>query len=336
MGTALVSVIIPVYNAEKYLRECLDSVTNQSYKNIEIILVDDGSADSSLEICREASRQDARIRVIEQKNAGPSAARNAGLAKPMGEYIMFVDSDDCLPKNAVSNMTEAIEAEGAEICAGRVKSFDASPEGSDDSGQIYGAVCRTGVGILTDIMYTKIYFGYSSCAKLYRKSAIGDIKFPRDINFTEDLVFNYFVMKDAGKIVIIDNAVYFVRKNRDSLTRGKFSEKRMDGIAAIKMIAENADKSKNNVFAKPLACRLMTEAYNIFLEGWRAVQGDARERSMNECKKIMQKAAKSVIFDKNARPQERLKALFMYFRQYYLLMYLMSICIKIKKGIGFL
>ncbi len=90
----LLSVIIPVYNVEKYLRECLDSVSNQTYQNLEIILVNDGSKDGSAEICKEYLAKDERIQYYEQENQGQSAARNLALSKATGEYITFVDSDD--------------------------------------------------------------------------------------------------------------------------------------------------------------------------------------------------------------------------------------------------
>ena len=94
-----VSVIIPVYNVEKYLRECLDSVVNQTLKDIQIILIDDGSTDSSLGICKEYAQKDNRIKIIEQKNQGAGAARNRGMSEAKGDYLYFLDSDDFLELN---------------------------------------------------------------------------------------------------------------------------------------------------------------------------------------------------------------------------------------------
>ena len=96
----LISVIVPIYNREKYLRTCLDSIVNQSYKNLEIILVDDGSTDDSVTICEEYATDDLRIKIIRQENQGVAAARNAGLRQAAGQYVGFVDSDDWLDKRA--------------------------------------------------------------------------------------------------------------------------------------------------------------------------------------------------------------------------------------------
>ena len=108
MVKGLVSVIIPVYNARKYLDSCIDSLLGQSYTQLEIILVNDGSRDDSLALCRARARQDARIMVIDQPNAGPGAARNAGLAIAKGEYVLFSDSDDIVLPGAVEHMVEAM------------------------------------------------------------------------------------------------------------------------------------------------------------------------------------------------------------------------------------
>ena len=111
----LVSVIIPIYKAEKYLSMCVDSVLNQTYQNLEVILVDDGSPDNCPAICDEYAQKDKRIRVIHQKNAGLSMARNAGLDICTGDYITFVDSDDALHIDFVARLLAACEDNSAEI-----------------------------------------------------------------------------------------------------------------------------------------------------------------------------------------------------------------------------
>ena len=98
MKRIIVSIIVPIYNTEKYLRKCVDSILKQTYENLEVILVNDGSPDNSLEICREYERLDSRVKVINKKNGGLSSARNAGLEICTGKYITFVDSDDYLKK----------------------------------------------------------------------------------------------------------------------------------------------------------------------------------------------------------------------------------------------
>ena len=103
-----ISVVVPVYNVEKYLRKCIDSIINQTYKNLEIILVDDGSPDKCGEICDEYAKKDNRVKVIHKKNAGVSSARNDGIDNATGEYIIFVDSDDWLEDNAIEIMVDKL------------------------------------------------------------------------------------------------------------------------------------------------------------------------------------------------------------------------------------
>ena len=116
MDSPLVSVIIPVYNVEKYLHQCLDSVLNQSYKNLEIILVDDGSTDRCGEICDLYAHRDPRIKVFHQENKGLSRARNTGLSQVCGKYITFIDSDDWLKTDAIEIMYTNLIKFGAKIC----------------------------------------------------------------------------------------------------------------------------------------------------------------------------------------------------------------------------
>ena len=119
MNYPLVSVIIPVYQAEKFLRECLESVRKQDYPELEIILVNDGSMDCSLEICEESARADKRIHILNQKNAGCAASRNMGTAAAAGKYLLFLDADDKMDeKNAIRSMVRQAEKKNADIVVG--------------------------------------------------------------------------------------------------------------------------------------------------------------------------------------------------------------------------
>ena len=121
--TDLVSVIVPIYKVEKYLGKCVDSIINQTYKNLEIILVDDGSPDNSGKICDEYAKKDNRIKVIHKENGGLSSARNAGLDVATGEFIAFVDSDDRIHLDFVEKLYRAIKEENADIASCYVESF---------------------------------------------------------------------------------------------------------------------------------------------------------------------------------------------------------------------
>ncbi len=119
----LVSVIVPIYKVEEYLRECVDSIINQTYKNLEIILVDDGSPDNCGEICEEYARNDSRVTVYHKENGGLSDARNYGMARSHGEYITFVDSDDVIKENFVEALMELIHKYNADIAVSPYISF---------------------------------------------------------------------------------------------------------------------------------------------------------------------------------------------------------------------
>ena len=115
----LISVIVPVYNKEKYVAECLNSILNQTYSNIEVIIIDDGSTDKSLEICMRYAEEDKRVKVFPQENGGPSAARNKGLDNAKGEYVAFVDADDILERNAYTLMVnELIDTKASIVVVG--------------------------------------------------------------------------------------------------------------------------------------------------------------------------------------------------------------------------
>ena len=112
----LISIIIPVYNSEKYLQRCIDSIKSQTYNNIEILLIDDGSTDNSLQICNENALKDSRINVIHKKNTGVSDTRNIGIAKSKGKYVSFIDSDDYIEKNYIKKLYNAIIDKYVAIC----------------------------------------------------------------------------------------------------------------------------------------------------------------------------------------------------------------------------
>ena len=112
---ALISVIIPVYNVENYLRECIESVLNQTFRDFEVILVDDGSTDSSGDICDEYVEKDERVTVIHQKNGGLSVARNTGLSEANGKYVYFLDSDDYISENALATLLNIAENDSSDI-----------------------------------------------------------------------------------------------------------------------------------------------------------------------------------------------------------------------------
>lgn len=211
----LVSVIVPVYNVEKYLRECVDSVLAQTYKNLEVILVDDGSTDACPQICDEYAKKDNRVCVIHKKNGGLSDARNVGIENASGTYITFVDSDDIIDQNMISFLIKPIAADcdvEMSCCTFREFADGTNPVGADikcDESEIhsYKELSRKFTWII-------------SCAKLYKKSLFENIHFPIG-RLHEDEFTTYKLCYEAKKIAWTDSKLYLYRKRAGSITNKK-------------------------------------------------------------------------------------------------------------------
>lgn len=207
--TNKISVIIPVYNVEKYLDKCIQSVVNQTYTNLEIILINDGSTDNSGCICDDWSRQDDRILVIHQKNSGVSKARNVGIEHAEGEYICFVDADDYLEGDGLKNLYSKMKEDTQLVCGGYV----------DES--IYGNVCVNDFDKYDDL-YECILHGTGGVpwGKLYRKDIINNhhIRFHEEIYISEDMIFNLEYGRYVQKWYVVQQNVYrYNRVNESSI-----------------------------------------------------------------------------------------------------------------------
>ena len=210
---AKVTIIVPFYNVEKYLRKCLDSLINQTYKNLEIIVVDDGSTDNSVKICDEFANRDNRITVIRQKNGGISIARNAGLDKMTGSYVTFVDSDDYLEINAVEKFLKISITEGADIvCSETIIIFkDRIVHNSNKENEKYS----------TELIKEKILLdklGNHAATKFYKAELWKNIRFPEKLVY-EDFYIMPSVCVNAKKIVYkCEPLYYYNRINPTSLS----------------------------------------------------------------------------------------------------------------------
>lgn len=220
-----ISIIVPVYNCEKYIRMCIESIQGQTYQNLEIILINDGSKDRSGEICRSYAEYDTRIHYIEQKNQGVSAARNHGIEKATGTFVMFVDADDTIISDACEKLVGHI-AEGADVilCGFKRKFYKGEQLVSQ-----YDVL--PGCEDLTDQKTLGKYFGRlyettlltSVWAKMYRKQALERHMpvFQEDLALGEDALFNLKFLKDCGNIAAENSALYVYnqRAGSGSLTK---------------------------------------------------------------------------------------------------------------------
>ena len=218
-----ISVIMPVYNVENYLKDCLDSVSNQSFKDIEIICVNDGSTDNSLEILKNYQNSDNRIKIITQKNQGLGAARNIGIKNAKGKYIFFIDSDDCLDLNCLEKVHENIICNNSDMVLFKFQSFGGLNNSKKGEGfkidKKFGNIDYSNFTFTyKDVKRYVLNSYYSACLKLYKKEFIdcNNFRFSENI-FFEDVLFHVKVMLNASKISFVNENLYLYRLNDDSI-----------------------------------------------------------------------------------------------------------------------
>lgn len=207
----LISVIVPVYNVEKYLPKCIESLIDQSYKNLEIILVDDGSTDSSGKICDEYAKKDARIIVVHQENGKTSKARNKGISISKGDFITFIDSDDYVHQEYCEKLLNAVIQNNAEISSCQMYEFEENDDVVDEKNEYIETVLdRNQVieklskdGVLYEVV----------CGKLYSKKLFDDVEFPVGIGY-EDSATIYKLYAKINAMVILNQEYYYYLQKR--------------------------------------------------------------------------------------------------------------------------
>lgn len=212
-----ISVIIPVYNVKKYLQKCVDSVVNQTYKNLQIILVDDGSTDGSGELCDLLAEKDSRIKVIHKKNGGLSSARNSGLENATGDYVTFLDSDDYVSLTAYEDLITNIKGNDEVVASNCYVRLD-------DNGKVFGGNFSNGLVIenspeefLRDILLHK--GDISVCTKLFPRKMLKDKSFELGV-LNEDLLFIVDLLPDIKKIVFTGKVGYYYLSRQGSISSG--------------------------------------------------------------------------------------------------------------------
>ncbi|WP_276903978.1 glycosyltransferase family 2 protein [Faecalibaculum rodentium] len=226
----LVSFIVPVYNVENYLVDCLESIVRQTYENIEIVLVNDGSTDRSPAICREYAAMDKRIKLINKQNGGLSDARNIGIDNARGQWITFVDSDDVITEDYCSSLVNTINESSSDIAIGGVKKAyieknDTGKWRLQETDNSYDWVSHSDEEIMVQYYYRKIP-GYV-CGVLIKKSIIGDLRFPKGRLF-EDAYFMPRLLQRSKKVSCLDKIIYYYRQRYGSIVNSQFSRKSFD------------------------------------------------------------------------------------------------------------
>lgn len=237
----LISVIVPIYNVENYIEECINSILNQNYRNIEIILVDDGSKDNSGKIADRKSKEDDRIKVIHQKNSGVSTARNVGIDNAKGEYICFVDGDDYLSSNYITYLYELIEKNDADVSLTPFpRKFNNSNVLDEENGENDDIRVWKGQRAAEEMLYYNIVI--SPWNKMVKKEIIDkyNIRFNSKLAFGEGFNFSIDCFQRANKVAVGKKKLYNYRVDNPTSAMTKFSMKLIDGsIEAQKTIKNN-------------------------------------------------------------------------------------------------
>lgn len=212
----MVSIIIPIYNSEKYLRRCIDSVLWQTYLNWELLLVNDGSKDASLKICMEYAAKDSRIKLISKLNGGVSSARNKGIHLAQGEFICFIDSDDYIDKDMIMKLIIAMNESNTDIIICGIKRIIKTKE------EIFISPSKIihdkkDICLFVADNYLKWLIS-SPCGKLYKRSLLPANLFNEEFSLGEDLQFNIEYFERINSMTIIDEPLYCYTTNNSSLT----------------------------------------------------------------------------------------------------------------------
>jgi len=248
-----VSVIIPVYNIEKYLNRCVESVYNQTFSNLEIILVNDGSSDGSASLCEEHQKLENRVKVIHQKNAGSAVARNAGLEIADGKYVYFLDGDDWIKEDAIEGLVRSAETHLCDVVI-----FD-SCYMVDESGNIIGDDFTRknryspmlGHEMFCEMWNNKEYF-QSACLIFIRKELLTDKKilFPAGMMHYDDSLFKFILFMNAGIVVYLPEKLYYRRIREGSITQNPIVLKNVECCCYFIGIVNEHAKQTSEIYLR--------------------------------------------------------------------------------------
>lgn len=219
--TPLISILIPVYNAESYLPTCLESIVNQTYSNLQVVVVDDGSKDASLKVAQEYANKFPYIKVYHQENAGVAVARNALLARAEGEYVLFVDADDWIEKDMIAFLQNKANEYKADIVTCGMVINDGAV------GHAASVVELWEQDRAVKEFLRHVSFNGSLWNKLIKTSLLHNLKFHCGISYGEDALFVWYVLQRAKRVLITDKVLYHYRMNEGSISHAKWSPEKM-------------------------------------------------------------------------------------------------------------
>lgn len=287
MKKDLVSIIVPIYNVEKYLKKCIDSLLKQSYSNTEIILIDDGSTDRSPEICDEYMQKDARIKVVHKINGGLSDARNNGIKISEGKYITFVDSDDYLDEHYIEMLYRVIYESNADIVISGIKDYYEGKEIEEDINNINYKI------LTKEETYKRMLLqqgmDVNACGKLYKKHIFDNLNYPKGMLY-EDIQIIDKVIEKSNIITYTEYKGYNYLQRTGSIMYGKMSEKRMSLInktqELIELMKEKYPKNVKAAIKRYVYCNFHVLGRSILDSNFKNESEKIRKNILNYKKNI--------------------------------------------------
>ena len=295
-----ISVIVPIYKVEKYLNKCVESIVGQTYADLEIILVDDGSPDSCPTLCDTWASKDSRVKVVHKENGGLSDARNAGLSVATGEYISFIDSDDWIEPNFLQTLFDAMQKTDAGIadCATRLvdeegKELSVRGVNEDETLDTVPALVRL---VKEDRVYQTVW------NKLYRRAVIGDIRFEKG-KYNEDDYFTYQIFDRAKKVAIVAKPMYNYLQRGGSIMGVGYNPRRLEGLQArvlrmkyLQKYPQTAALTRQNL---ALDCMWHLQSILLHLDG--QAKKDAKKTVLDILKTVPKVAGKDLTLNAKYR-----------------------------------
>ena len=320
MKNDMISIIIPIYNVEKYLEKCLDSILNQTYKNLEIILIDDGSTDNSPNICNSYCEKDKRIKIIHKNNEGVSSARNKGIELSKGKYIVFIDSDDYVSNEHIEVLYDCIISNNVDLVISNL--IDISEDGIILNNEEKESFLMNKDQCLKELL-SEDNFYHLCCGNIYRKDLLEKIRFNCKYRIAEDLDFLYRYIKQISSAYFLSKNTYYYLKREGSATNSIYSEKWNDELKICNFIISEMVELENNFhkYAKRKYIRLnINQAYRFELNK------NQTKILKNNIKIYKNEMFNSKLFDN----KEKLK-IFLLLKSYYLFKIVSNIKDKIIK-----
>lgn len=291
MENQLISIIVPIYNVEKYLKKCIESIINQTYKNIEIILVDDGSPDNCGKICDEYSQKDKRIIVIHKKNGGLSDARNKGIDIAKGDYLTFIDSDDFVNIDYIEKLYNSIKLNNTKLAQCGISKVNENNEIIEKLNYDENYI-KTSHEILNELYGKHLIENVVVWNKMYAKELFRNIRFPVG-KIHEDEFTTYKIFYSVDRISLLSDCLYNYRQTNESIIGKKFNKKRLNLLDALE---ERMDFFKNrneiDLYEKTLKfyieqLRLYYIKVKKYIENSKEIQQDIKRKYKIEHKKFM-------------------------------------------------